>query len=480
MEKILFITAPYHCGVVEVAGNWLPLNFAYLADSAKKAGVEPIIYDSMSKKKGINDISNVIKEIKPNYIGLSAITATIEENLRIAKITKKINKNIKVILGGVHPSFMFEEILETSEDIDFIVIGEGEETLYNLLKSIKKDDLNSLSGIAFKEGGFIKKTKQRKFLNNLEEYKPSFEILDWEDYKYFVLNNSRLGAISSSRGCPHNCSFCSQQKFWEKSWRGRDPKFVVEEIKKLYKEFKVRVILLTDEYPTKDKERWKELLERIISLKFNDLYFLMETRVDDILRDEEILELYKKAGIIHIYVGVESGSQETLDLIKKETNVQMGQSALKLLRKYGFISETSFVIGFLNDTKSSIKKTLELAKYYNPDFAHFLCITPWPYSDLWEEVKENIFVFDYSKYNLIEPIIKPKKLTLKDLDFLLLKLYKDFYIWKFKNLNEEPFKKNYILKSFKLIMKSSFLRSKFLKYPSFQIKIPSNFKNAKI
>lgn len=480
MEKILFITAPYHCGVVEVAGNWMPLNFAYLASSALKANLKPFIFDSMSKGKNINDIFKKIKELQPDYIGLSAITATINENLKIARVAKKINKNIKIILGGVHPSFMYEEILENSNFIDFIVIGEGEETLYKLLKYINKKELNSIKGIAFKEKNLIKKTKPREFLKNLEEYKPLFEILNWEDYKYFVLDNSKLGAISSSRGCSHNCSFCSQQRFWEKIWRGREPKYVVEEIKKLYKEYGVKVILFTDEYPTKDQERWKELLERIVSLQFNDLYFLMETRVDDIIRDEKIMGLYKKAGIIHIYVGVESGNQKTLDLIKKDTNVQMGKEALEILRKYGFISETSFVIGFLDDTKSSIKKTLELAKHYNPDFAHFLCITPWPYSDLWKEVKDNISVWDYSKYNLIEPIIKPKKLTLKELDYFLLKLYKDFYIWKFKNLKEDDFKRKYILKSFKLIMKSSFLKSKFLSYPAFNIKIPQISKNAKI
>ncbi|MEJ5166116.1 MAG: cobalamin-dependent protein [Thermoanaerobaculia bacterium] len=475
MAKILFLTAPYHCGVVEVAGRWPPLTFGYLATSAKEAGFKPLLYDAMSTGGGLKDIKKVIEEVKPDIVGLSSITSTIEENLKIAKIVKNLNKNIKIILGGVHPSFMFKEILENNEEIDYIVIGEGEETLKELLSKLKKDeDISNVKGIAFKEKDKIISGK-RNFLEDLDPLTPSFEIFQWENYRYFPLKNSRLGAISTSRGCPHSCTFCSQQKFWEKNWRGRSPEKVLDEIKLLYKNYGARVILITDEYPTKDRQRWEELLKGIISLKFKDLYFLMETRVDDILRDEKILKLYKEAGIIHIYIGLEAGTQETLDLIKKETDVQMGKIALDLLHSQGFITETSFVMGLPEEDKKSAKRTLELAKYYNPDFAHFLCITPWPYSDLYEEVKDFIRVFDYSKYNLIEPIIEPKKLKLKEVDEIILKCYRDYYIWKFKNLEKNGFKYNYIIESFKLIMKSSFIKNKILKYPDFKRKIFKQF-----
>lgn len=480
MKKVLFVTAPYHCGVVEVAGRWPPLTFAYLSTSAREAGFIPLVYDSMSLGKNLRDITKKIKEILPDVICLSSITSTYQENLKIAKIAKKINKNIKVIMGGVHPSFMYEDILKNNEEIDFIVLGEGEETLYELLKKLKKEEyLDDIKGIAFKKNEKIIHS-QRPFLKDLEKYPPSFDTLQWENYKYFPLNNNRLGAISTSRGCPHSCTFCSQQKFWEKTWRERDPKRVEEEIKELYENFGVRVLLIADEYPTKNQERWKEILERITKLDYKDLYFLMETRVDDIIRDEKILNLYKKAGIIHIYIGIESGNQETLNLIKKETSVQMGKMALELLHKYGFITETSFVLGFPEEDKKSVKRTLELAKYYNPDFAHFLCITPWPYSDLWKEVEPYIKVFDFSKYNLIEPIIQPKKMKLIEIDEMILKCYKDYYLWKFKNLENDGFKYRYILESFKLIMKSSFIRKKILKYPDFKKKFlnkKDGFKN---
>lgn len=475
MRKIFFITPPYHCGVVEVAGRWIPLNFAYLASSAIKAGFVPILYDAMSKNKSLKNIEDLIFSIDFDYLALSSITATINENIKISKIAKKIKKNIKVIMGGVHASFMFEEILKENDTIDYIIISEGEETLYELLNN-QKDDIK---GIAFKRDGRIYKTKAREFLDNLDLYEPYYDFLPWSDYKYFVLNNLRLGAISTSRGCNHNCIFCSQQKFWEKSWRGRSPESVIKDIKKLYNLYGVKVILIADEYPTKDRDRWEEILKMIISLNYEDLYFLMETRADDIIRDKNIMNLYKKANIIHIYLGLEAGTQDKLDLIKKETNVQMGKESLEIIRKYGIVTETSFVLGFPEETKENIKKTVEIAKFYNPDFAHFLFLTPWPYSDLWNEVKPFIANYDYSKYNLVEPVIKPKNLSLFQLEKLVLKCYKDFYFWKFKNLkNEGDFKYNYLIKSFKLMMKSSFIKSKILKYPSFKMEMKNeNFKS---
>ncbi len=475
MEKILFITAPYHCGVVEVAGSWIPLNFAYLSRSAKEAGLKSYLFDAMSKNVGFKGIKEMIINLNPDFLCLSSITPTLKDNIKIASIAKKINGKIKVVLGGVHPTFMYEEILSENNCIDFIILGEGEYTLYELLKNLKENkSIEDVKGLAYKRDGNIIVNKRRNFLEDLELFPPFFEILPWEDYVYYVLDNSRLGAISTSRGCNHNCIFCSQQKFWEKTWRGREPKKVIEEIKELYKGYGVRTILFVDEYPTKDKERWEEILKGVISLKFKDLYLLMETRVDDILRDETLIPLYKKAGIVHIYLGLEAGEQETLDLIKKETKVQMGYEALRLLQKYEIISETSFIIGFPNETISNIRKTVELAKFYNPDFAHFLFITPWPYSDLWGDVKEYVKVFDYSKYNLIEPIIEPKNLSLDDLNREILKCYKDFYLWKFKNLkNKNNFNYKYISKSFKLMMKSSFIKQKLLKNPSFKL----NYKN---
>jgi|GEM_PF-154120 len=460
-EKILFITPPYHCGVVEVAGRWIPLTFVYLSGAAKEAGFEPLIYDAMTLRHNHDDIKKMIMDINPQYVATTAITSTVSDALEILHNTKKINPSIKTIIGGVHPTFMYGEVLRNNY-VDVVVRGEGEITIKELLIALKNDaNLEEVKGIAFRSGAGLTVTPPRGFIDRLDSLTPCWDLIDWKHYRYFVIPKSRLGAISTSRGCNHNCTFCSQQRFWHQSWRAREPLNVVKEIELLYKRYGVNVFLITDEYPTHDRQRWEQFLDLLIEHKLN-IHLLMETRAEDIIRDKDILYKYNKAGIIHVYIGVEATDQPTLDLIKKDINVETGIEALKLLNEYNMISETSFILGFPNETEDSIKRTLQLSKLYNPDFAHYLALAPWPYADMYEELKPYIKEYDYKKYNLIDPVIKPINMTMKDIDRAIVDCYQAFYMGKLKELLniKDNFRRRYIFHSMKLIMNSSFIVEK--------------------
>lgn len=462
--KLLLVTPPYHCGVVEVAGRWVPLSMLYIASAARASGVEVVLFDAMSRFEGLDAIRAVIRREQPDYVGISSITATVPAALDVARVVKQEVPRAKVIAGGVHPTFMAEEFLRSSNgDVDIVVCGEGEETTHQLLAALESGSpLAGIRGVAyFEDDGRFVKTPPRPFMSDLETYPAAFDLVEWPIYKYFVIPNSRLGAVSTARGCSHTCSFCSQQKFWERTARGREPKAVVDEIEMLYRKYGANVILISDEYPTFDPARWEEILDRIIALAL-PLYLLMETRAADIVRDEAILPKYRKAGIVHVYVGLEATDQATLDLIQKDLSVEVGRASLDLIRKHGMLSETSFVLGFPHETEESIKTTLALAKHYDPDMAHFLCITPWPYADMWEGMKDRVLVTDYSKYNLIEPIVEPRAMTLEALDLAIIRCYRDFYMPKMASFMSFPdeFRRHYMKSSMMLIMKSSFLMEK--------------------
>ncbi len=461
-KRVLFITVPFHVGVVEVAGAWVPLYMVCLAEAARRAGFEPYIYDAMTKKVGFEEVARKIEEIKPAYVCVSTITCTFPDALELARITKETDPAIKVIFGGVHSSFMYEEVFQKSANVDFVVRGEGEVSLVELLTCLTEDgDLSKVQGIAYTVDGHVVKTEPRPLIKDLDNYGYAWDLLDWTDYTYYILPGSRLGAIDTSRGCEQKCTFCSQQKYWQQHWRARSPESLVKELELLRTKYDVDVVLLTDDYPTPDRQRWERFLDLIIERDL-DMKILMETRASDIVRDRDILHKYREAGIIHIYVGTEATNQESLDYIKKEISIEESREALKLLRDAGIITETSMILGFPDETWDTIRETLSLVIDYNPDFAHFLAIAPWPYSDIYEDLKPYIQVRDYRKYNLIDPIIKPKAMTLEEIDQAIVDCYRAFYMNKYVQMMEEEneFRKEYLLRAMKLMMANSFIKKK--------------------
>lgn len=462
MKKIMFITPPFHAGVVEVAGSWVPLYFVYLAGSARSAGFDAEIYDAMTKRVDHSDIESKIRESRPDFVAVSAITCTSPDAIKVVETAKRVDPNIKTIMGGVHSTFMYEELFRLTDALDYVVLGEGELTLPELLKtSSGSGDLRKIDGIAFRQNGEIVRTGKRKFVEDLDLLTTAWDLLDWTDYTYYILPGSRLGAVATSRGCDKECTFCSQQKFWDRTWRARSPESLVAEMTELKEKYSVDVVLFTDDYPTPDRARWERFLDLLIEKNLG-VKILMETRAADIIRDRDILHKYKDAGIIHIYVGTEATQQESLDYMKKDLSIEESVEALSLLRETGIITETSMILGFPDEDMETIEKTLSLAIDFNPDFAHFLALAPWPYSDIYGELKDFIEVHDYTKYNLIDPVIKPKKLTLKELDAAIIECYRGFYMMKFAEMMEEKdlFKKQYMLTSMKLMMSNSFIKKK--------------------
>jgi anaerobic magnesium-protoporphyrin IX monomethyl ester cyclase len=463
-RKILFVTPPYHCGVVEVAGSWPPLGFLYLGAQAEAAGWDAEVYDAMTFRHDFKDIRKFLEQTEFDVLATSAITPTFPDAAKLLALGKEINPDCSTLIGGVHPTFCYKEIFaDPSNKIDYIICSEGETPLFNFLSNFENiSKRHETKNLIFKNDDKIITNPIIPLNDNLDSFPVAWHLLDWSKYKYYVIPNSCLGAISTSRGCNHGCTFCSQQRFWNRMWRGRAPQKVVNEIIYINKTYGVDVVLFTDEYPTYDRDRWEELLDLIIKEDLG-IYILIETRVEDIIRDKDILHKYRKAGIIHVYVGAEATDQETLDKINKEITVGQSQEAIALIDQYGMISETSFVLGFPEETNESIKKTFDLAKEFNPHFAHFLAITPWPYSEFHKEVKEHIEIFDYSKYNLIEPIIKPLSMTLDDIDLAIIDCYRRFYMPKIIEFqkDKDSFRREYLMKSVKLIMKSSFLMKKF-------------------
>ncbi len=459
IKRVALITPPYHSGVVESAGTWLNVGFVYIAGALRAAGYEVDYYDAMSLWHTWPEIEKRIKAFRPDVVATTAFTASIVHAVDLARLAKKANPQVVTVVGNVHATFCYDELLAADHDVlDFVVRGEGEVTLPALLDCLNAGgDPATIPGLAFFSDGGVTATPKAPYIQDLDNLPAAWDLVEWPIYTYRAKNNARLAIVSSSRGCQQQCSFCSQQLFWAQTWRARSPENFVAELEMLSATYGVEVAMLSDEIPTFDRVRWERILDLMIERNV-PVRLLMETRVDDILRDADIMDKYRRAGVEHIYVGVEAGSQETLDLFRKDTKVEQSKAAIDLINAADIVSETSFVLGMPDDTPESIAATIELAKHYNPDMAFFLAIAPWPYAELYPDLEKFVATKDYRKYNLVEPVIKPKHLTLQELELELGKASQQFFMHKFRHLHElSPWKQEFMLSVLDLLINHSYL-----------------------
>ncbi len=467
MSRILFVTPPYTCWGVQVIGTWPPLQLAYLAGAALKAGHEARIYDAMNKKHSFEEIRAEIERYRPDFVMsldylpvTGAIsTATVPAALKALATAKTVDPGIVTIIGGPHPTFLYDEILADDENsVDYVIRGEPEITLTELLGCCSPGAdpavRRSVKSLAYLEDGKVVSTEQRPHVADLDTLTPAWHLLDWDDYHYNIEPWGRMASVLTSRGCMMECSFCSQRMFWRGDWRARDPRKAVAEMRHLVDVYEVKFITLIDAYPTRDPDRWERILDLLIEADLG-VALLIETRVEDILRDEAILHKYHDAGIIHVYLGAESSSDELLNSLNKGTSVDQNKAAIDLLREHDIITEASFMVGFPGETWESVKATTDEAMRLNPDIAVFPVLTPMPFTPIHEEMKDRIRVFDYSQYNLVTPIVEPEHMSLKDVTIALGRCYMTFYARKMVEVLALPdgFKRRYMLSAFQQMMK---------------------------
>ena len=458
-RNIMLVTPPYHSGVVESAGSWLPLGLLYVGGALQRAGHDVALYDAMTKFHTHDLIREMFRRERPDAVMVSCITATVLDGIEVCRTAKQEDPDCLTVLGNTHPTFMWEQILRDTAEVDVVVIGEGEETAVELLAAWGDEQaLAKVRGIAYRRDGHPVVTPRRMFIGSLDTVTPAWNLVPWNEYTYRTKPGSILGVVSSSRGCLQHCSFCSQRLFWKESWRAVSPECFVAELEHLRDVYGVDVVMLADEIPTLDQQRWTRVLDLLIERKVGTA-LLLETRVDDITRDEHLLPRYREAGIEHIYVGVESVNQATLDLFKKDLKIEQSKRAIELINENDMVSETSFVMGMPDETREDMLRTIELSKYYDPDMAFFLAITPWPYADLYPQVKDHIVTDDYRKYNLVEPIVKPFSMSIDEVREMLFAGFREFYTHKMHQMSSMPAWKLEFMKTLMhLFMEHSYLK----------------------
>ena len=432
--RIVFIHPNYHSGGAEIAGNWPPAWVAYLAGSLKRAGYDDVHFiDAMTNDFDDDTLKDKLRDLKPDVVGCTAITPSIYMAERALEIAKEVAPDALRILGGVHATFMYKQVLSEAPWIDVIVRGEGEEIIVALMDAVAQGrwpaDNKTINGLAFFDGDTIMATQAASTVKDLDGIDPDWSLLEWDKYIYIPLNK-KVAIPNMARGCPFTCSFCSQWKFW-RDYRVRDPLKVVDEIERLVNDHDVGFFILADEEPTINRKKFIQFCEELIKRGLPEkIQWGINTRVTDIYRDRELLGLYRKAGLVHVSLGTEAAAQLKLEQFNKETTVEQNKEAIRLLREADIFVEAQFIVGLDNETKETLEETFQMAWDWQPDLANWAMYTPWPFTPLFQELKDQVEIFDFSKYNFVTPIMKPAALTRGELLDGVMKNYRRFYMRK--------------------------------------------------
>ncbi len=350
------------------------LGLGALSGYLRNKGVKVQVIDLRLPHRSIEDVYNYIEEAKPLLVGITAFTTEVPAASVVAQKVKARWPNLPVALGGPHATAVPEEVLNDYPSIDVCVIGEGEETSLRLLEVLagRSADLSQIKGIAYRTpSGKLKINEPRPQINDLD----SLPFPGWDLFEVSCYNDVFM--VSSSRGCPYPCYFCTPS-YLGKKVRVRHFRKVVDEVEYIVDSFGARKIQFADATLSLMEENTYRLCEEIINRGLNKkIEWVCETRADSV--NEALLEKMKEAGCRWIALGVETGDERILkEVIKKGETKEHVRNAVKLAKKVGINVRCFFLFGHYTETIETIRNTIDFALELNPDALSFGLLVPNP------------------------------------------------------------------------------------------------------
>ncbi len=416
-----------------------PIGLGYLAGYLKERRNDQIlIIDARRFRLSIDEIIFQLKDFAPDIVGISALSCEAEPSHLLAEKSKKHLGSIPIVIGGPYATSLGKEIL-SDKNIDFVVIGEGEESFFELVKTLEQNgDLNEVLGIAFRQKGEPFFTGQRPPIANIDSLKIEWEGLKPESYFSSTLRTSentlrrsaRMLPILTSRGCPFGCYFC--HNIFGRKFRARSVQSVISEIDYLVEKFKIEELEIIDDAFNLDLNRAKEILKKLSQKPYKLwLSFPNGIRADRV--DEEFLDLLKSAGTYRVDYAIESASPRRQKEMGKNLNLERAKWAIEQTYKRKILTAGYFMLGFPEENLDEMKKTIEFALKSKLQVASFFYLNPFPHTPLAEnnpEIKEKaqkITNWDYSTLNINLSAVPDKKLKK-----LRKSAYRKFYFSPFR------------------------------------------------
>ncbi|EKQ54140.1 MAG: Fe-S oxidoreductase [Methanobacterium sp. Maddingley MBC34] len=436
--KVLFVEPPKVFWFV--MGEYMPPPLgilqlaAYLEYRNDKWDIE--VLDSQAMNYGWSKLQRHIESTNPDIVVSSALaTCNTFTVLRTLEIVKKVNPDIKTVVGGQHFTALADESLKKYPEIDFVVRGEGEVTLYELVKSLdEKTSPLDVKGLSFRNNDKIIHNPPRPFISNLDDLPfPGYHFVEEHMKKYNFKMMAYKGAgyalVEASRGCPHKCTFCSQWEHWGGKWRSKSPERIADEMEHIYTEYGITFLWLTDDNFGLGKRTTKmcdELIKRGLS---DDITWFLQARSDDIIKNQDNLPKMRKAGNYWIMSGLERHDNEVLHDYHKGIKASDAKLSVDLLKENDIFSQATLITGDRHDSHESIQKLRDFVNYVDPDLAIFMILTPFPGTELFETARKNEWLEDdnWANYDMVHAVMPTEHLSRSEVQEELYLCYRSFY-----------------------------------------------------
>lgn len=430
MKRILLITPPcikLYAKIRKAAPIYPPLGLLYIASLLEQNNINVKIIDSFALNLKFEEIEREIIRYKPDIVGITSTTTTFSEVVLISNLVKKNFPSSIIIVGGPHVTAIPEEILRNNRNIDIAVRGEGE---FTFLKILKKNAINNIEGISFRKGEEIVNNLPAQLIEDINFLPyPLRHLLNIENYRTSSKFPSKkpFTTVLTSRGCPFKCTFCAAPIIFGYKVRKRTPENVILELEEIVNRYKIKEIAFVDDTLTFDHKRLTEICSILKEMK---LIWICSATVNTV--NEDILKFMSRTGCKAIEFGIESGSERILNNIKKDITLKQAIDAVKWAKKSGILVSTTFIIGHLEEDKTSLEETLKFIKYIDSDILHLSLLTPYPGTEVYNKAKvENRLLRNFEEYispKYTNPVIKLDSITSEELKKYWKRIMLRFYL----------------------------------------------------
>ena len=372
-------------------------------------------------------------------VGISVIcTAFIYDGMNAANLIKSVSPRSVIIMGGEHPSFMAEETLRDCPAIDYICVGEGEVTLTEFLRTVEKEeDLSKVLGLAYlnEKGEFIY-TGDRPLIEDLDTLPmPAYHLAKMEHpYVNLPSEGPRGLVVNFSRGCTWDCSFCSESVFYKRTWRKRSPERIADELQLLKEKYNRCLFYVGDNTFNVTRDQGIGFIKEMLKQKTHQRFWL-QSRADLIIRDEDLLDGYREAGVYQFMMGLEYHKNDVLNDIRKRQTVEQARKAMELLNRHKLMVMATLLIGHWEETEEDREAFLKFFGRYVDHFGLNI-ITPLPGTPLFYQMKQmgRIMDWDYRNFDYLHAVMPTREADHLEQVNLIYKEIMRRYYWRPKEL----------------------------------------------